>query len=77
MSACRSPSFGWNGHIRCAVVEVGTNHPGEIQYLCAILRPTHGLITNIGREHLEFFGSPEGVAEEERILVGCERMHPA
>jgi UDP-N-acetylmuramoyl-tripeptide--D-alanyl-D-alanine ligase len=51
-----------------AVVEIGTNHPGEIGYLCGILEPTHGLVTNIGREHLEFFGSLEGVAEEEGVL---------
>ncbi len=51
-----------------AVVEIGTNHPGEIRTLCAILRPTHGLITNIGHEHLEYFGSLEGVAEEEGAL---------
>ena len=51
-----------------AVVEVGTNHPGEIDYLCQILKPTHGLITNVGREHLEFFKSIEGVASEEGVL---------
>lgn len=51
-----------------AVIEIGTNHPGEIDYLCRVLAPTHGLITNIGREHLEFFKSVEGVAEEEAIL---------
>ena len=51
-----------------AVVEIGTNHPGEIRYLCDILKPTHGLITNIGSEHLEFFKSIEGVAEEEGEL---------
>src|SRR5207247_1159520 len=51
-----------------AVIEIGTNHPGEIDHLCQILAPTHGLITNVGREHLEFFKSVEGVAEEEGIL---------
>ncbi len=51
-----------------AVVEIGTNHPGEIQYLCDILEPTHGLITNIGREHLEFFTNLAGVAKEEAAL---------
>ncbi len=51
-----------------AVVEIGTNHPGEIAPLCAMLGPTHGLLTNIGREHLEFFGSLEGVAAEEGVL---------
>ena len=51
-----------------AVVEIGTNHPGEIKYLCGILEPTCGLITNIGREHLEYFHTIEGVAEEEVAL---------
>jgi len=45
-----------------AVVEMGTNHFGELEYLCSIAEPTHGLITNIARAHLEFFGSLEGVA---------------
>lgn len=51
-----------------AVIEIGTNHPGEIKYLCSILEPTHGLITNIGREHLEFFKTLGGVAKEEGAL---------
>ncbi len=54
-----------------AVIEIGTNHPGEIALLCEILRPTHGVITNIGREHLEFFGSVDGVAEEEGTLFNA------
>jgi UDP-N-acetylmuramoyl-tripeptide--D-alanyl-D-alanine ligase len=52
------------------VIEIGTNTPGEIEKLCAILEPTHGIITNIGREHLELLGSIEGVAEEEGALFG-------
>ena len=51
-----------------AVVEVGTNHPGEIEYLALMVDPTDGLITNIGHEHLEFFKSLDGVAEEEGAL---------
>ena len=51
-----------------AVVELGTNHFGEMKYLCGIVEPTHVLITNIGREHLEFFGDEEGVAKEETEL---------
>lgn len=43
------------------VVEMGANHPGEIQTLCEIANPDFGLITNIGKAHLEGFGSFEGV----------------
>ena len=48
-----------------AIIELGTNRPGEIEVLCKITDPTHGLITNIGKEHLEGFGSLEAVAKEE------------
>lgn len=48
-----------------AVIEIGTNHFGEIAYLASIVEPTHTLITNVGHEHLEFFGSVEGVARAE------------
>ena len=44
-----------------AVIEMGANHIGEIADLCEIAAPTHGLITNIGRAHLEGFGGLEGV----------------
>ena len=53
-----------------AVVEVGTNHFGELRYLCGVLEPTHGVITNIGHEHLEFFGDLDGVAKAEGELFG-------
>ena len=43
------------------VVEMGANHPGEIKLLCEIANPDFGLITNIGKAHLEGFGSFEGV----------------
>ncbi len=51
-----------------AVIELGTNHPGELAELCEIALPTHGLITNIGKEHLEGFGSLEGVKKAEGEL---------
>ncbi|QDK82138.1 UDP-N-acetylmuramoyl-tripeptide--D-alanyl-D-alanine ligase [Spirosoma sp. KCTC 42546] len=44
-----------------AVVEMGANHQKEIELLCSITQPTHGLITNVGKAHLEGFGGIEGV----------------
>jgi UDP-N-acetylmuramoyl-tripeptide--D-alanyl-D-alanine ligase len=44
-----------------AIIEMGANHPGEIATLCEIVHPGFGLITNIGKAHLEGFGSEDGV----------------
>jgi len=44
-----------------AVIEMGANHIGEIASYCTIALPTHGIITNCGKAHLEGFGSEEGV----------------
>ncbi|MEM1405192.1 MAG: UDP-N-acetylmuramoyl-tripeptide--D-alanyl-D-alanine ligase [Bacteroidota bacterium] len=44
-----------------AIVEMGANHVGEIALLSSICKPSHGLITNIGKAHLEGFGGIEGV----------------
>ncbi len=51
-----------------AVLELGTNHPGELAPLVRMSAPDYGIITAIGREHLEFFGDLEGVAREEGML---------
>lgn len=51
-----------------AVVEMGTNHFGEVRYLAGVALPTHGVITNIGREHLQFFRNVAGVARAEGEL---------
>ncbi|MFH0760084.1 MAG: UDP-N-acetylmuramoyl-tripeptide--D-alanyl-D-alanine ligase [Bacteroidota bacterium] len=50
------------------VVEMGANHPGEIRFLTAIVKPTHGLITNIGKAHLEGFGSFENIIQAKSEL---------
>ncbi|CAN5418621.1 UDP-N-acetylmuramoyl-tripeptide--D-alanyl-D-alanine ligase [soil metagenome] len=44
-----------------AVIEMGANHQKEIALLCSIAQPSHGLITNVGKAHLEGFGGVEGV----------------
>ena len=54
---------------RFAVVEMGANRPGEVRALAEIARPSVGLITNAGAEHLEGFGSLEGVARAEGEMV--------
>lgn len=50
------------------VVEMGTNHPGEIAKLCDIAEPDIGVMTNVGTAHLEFFGSQDGIADEKGTL---------
>jgi UDP-N-acetylmuramoyl-tripeptide--D-alanyl-D-alanine ligase len=50
---------------QAAVLEAGTNHPGELEPLLRMIAPGYGVITSIGREHLEFFRDLAGVAREE------------
>lgn len=58
-----------HGQHKAAVIEVGTNHPGELAPLLRIVRPRYSVITSIGREHLEFFGDIDGVIKEEGTLA--------
>jgi len=51
-----------------AIVEMGANHPGEIGFLCSIADPDYGIITNVGKAHLEGFGSFEGVLKTKTEL---------
>jgi UDP-N-acetylmuramoyl-tripeptide--D-alanyl-D-alanine ligase len=58
-----------------AVIEMGANHQHEIESYCRIARPTHGIITNIGKAHLEGFGSEEGVRKAKGELYDFLRDH--
>jgi UDP-N-acetylmuramoyl-tripeptide--D-alanyl-D-alanine ligase len=53
---------------KMAVIELGATEEGEIALLCEIAQPTHGIITNIGKDHIEGFGSIEGVARANNEL---------
>ncbi len=61
--------LGMEGGEELLVVEMGANHKGEIKRLCEICRPTTGVVTNVGRSHLEFFESLEGVAAAKAELL--------
>jgi UDP-N-acetylmuramoyl-tripeptide--D-alanyl-D-alanine ligase len=50
------------------IIEMGANHPGEIAFLCDIVNPNYGLITNVGKAHLEGFGSFEGIVKTKIAL---------
>jgi UDP-N-acetylmuramoyl-tripeptide--D-alanyl-D-alanine ligase len=58
-----------------AVVEMGANHQKEIEMLCNIAEPDYGVITNIGRAHLEGFGGPQGVIKAKGEMYDHIRKH--
>ncbi len=58
-----------------AVVEMGANHQGEIALLCSIAQPDYGIITNIGKAHLEGFGGPEGVKKGKGEMYTFLKQH--
>lgn len=58
-----------------AVIEMGANHQKEIESYCMYTLPTHGLITNCGKAHLEGFGGIEGVRKGKGELFDYLRMH--
>ncbi|EEI91035.1 UDP-N-acetylmuramoyl-tripeptide--D-alanyl-D-alanine ligase [Sphingobacterium spiritivorum ATCC 33300] len=61
--------------IQIAVIEMGANHLKEIAFLCDIAEPTHGLISNVGKAHLEGFGSFEGVKKTKGELYDYLQNH--
>lgn len=86
--SCHSTKGNLNNHIgvpltllsmpldtEVAVVEMGANRSGDMEQLCDIAAPTHGLLTNIGKEHLEGFGNLEGVKKAEGELFDHLARH--
>jgi len=61
--------------IEMAVIEMGANHQKEIELLCSIAQPSHGLITNVGKAHLEGFGGAEGVKKGKGELFDFLKAH--
>ena len=61
--------------VEIAVIEMGANHQHEIEFLCSIAQPTHGLITNIGMAHLDGFGGFEGVKKGKAELYAYLKQH--
>ncbi len=58
-----------------AVIEMGANHQKEIEGYCVYTQPTHGIITNCGKAHLEGFGGAEGVKKGKGELYAYLRMN--
>ncbi|WP_027127040.1 UDP-N-acetylmuramoyl-tripeptide--D-alanyl-D-alanine ligase [Gelidibacter mesophilus] len=67
--------LGMNGNTEIGIVEMGANHPNEIEFLCTIANPDYGLITNFGKAHLEGFGSLEGVIKAKSELYDYLMAH--
>jgi len=59
-----------------AIIEMGASHPGDIRELVEIAEPNYGLITNVGRAHLQGFGSFEGVQRTKAELYDYLLAHP-
>jgi len=81
--ACYGTDGNFNNHIglpltllnapadgEFVVVEMGTNHPGEIAHLCDVAEPDIGVLVSVGTAHIEFFGSREGIEKEKMTLLG-------
>ena len=61
--------------VEIAIIEMGANHQKEIEEYCSYTRPTHGVITNCGKAHLEGFGGVEGIKKGKGELFDYLRTH--
>ena len=52
-----------------SIIEMGANQQGDIEYLCSITKPTHGLITNISYAHIKNFKNLRGVAQAKAEII--------
>ena len=67
--------LGLNKSHEIAIIEMGANKLSDISELCVIANPTHGIITNIGKAHLEGFGSFEGVLVTKKELYDAVKFN--
>lgn len=67
--------LGLNAGHEMAVIEMGANHQGEIALLCSIAEPDYGIITNIGKAHIEGFGGVEGIVKGKTEMYNWIREH--
>jgi len=67
--------LGMSRNTEFGIVEMGANHPKEIEFLCNIAYPDYGVITNFGKAHLEGFGSVEGVVKAKSELFEHLKKH--
>ena len=58
-----------------AIIEMGANHPLEIEFLCTIAEPNYGMVTNMGKAHLEGFGGFEGVIKTKSEMYDFASSH--
>jgi len=69
--------FECNGNENVAIVEMGASMPGEIEYICNIVKPDMGIITNIHEAHLEYFGDINEVAKTKSSLFSTLKKEGA
>ena len=60
--------FEFKKNLDVGIIEMGANKPGEIDYICEIIKPNMGVITNISKAHMKYFGSIENIAKTKSAL---------